>query len=168
VEIVVRRAEPDDYEGIWAVYRDPDAYFGTLQMPMPAKELWKKRASEASDSDYLFVACMGDEIVGHSGLHPAGKSPRRAHAMTLGLAVPGARQGQGVGRALMGAMVDLADRWLNVVRLELTVFSDNERAIALYRKFGFEVEGTHRAYALRDGQYVDTLAMARVRRGQKL
>ena len=36
-------------------------------------------------------------------------------------------------------------------------------AIALYRKFGFEIEGTHKAYALRDGRYVDAYAMARIR-----
>jgi len=56
-----------------------------------------------------------------------------------------------------------ADGWLNVFRLEPTVFADNERAIAPYRKFGFEAGGTHRAYALRDGRFVDTLAMARLR-----
>ena len=50
----------------------------------------------------------------------------------------------------------------DVLRLELTVYVDNARAIALYRKFGFEVEGTHRAYALRDGAYVDALCMARL------
>ncbi len=38
----------------------------------------------------------------------------------------------------------------------------NERAIALYRKFGFEVEGRHRGYAMRDGCYVDVFAMARL------
>ena len=71
-------------------------------------------------------------------------------------------QGQGVGTALMQALVDDADRWAQVLRLELTVYADNARAIALYRKFGFEVEGTHRAYALRDGACVDALAMARL------
>ena len=39
-----------------------------------------------------------------------------------------------------------------VLRIELTVYTDNAAAIALYRKFGFEIEGTHRAYALRDGR----------------
>jgi putative acetyltransferase len=57
--------------------------------------------------------------------------------------------GKGVGSALMRALVDLAHNWLNASQLELHVFTDNERAIALYRKHGFEVEGTHKACASR-------------------
>ena len=76
-------------------------------------------------------------------------------------------QGKGVGTALMQAAVDLADKWLNLARLELDVFTDNERAIKLYKKFGFLVEGTRIGYAFRDGQYVDTLMMARVRLPQR-
>ena len=56
-------------------------------------------------------------------------------------------QGKGVGTAMMQAVIDLADRWLNLTRIELTVFTDNEPAIALYRKFGFEIEGALRKYA---------------------
>ena len=81
----------------------------------------------------------------------------------LGLGVHSRHHGRGVGRALLEGLLDLADNWLPVVRLELTVFADNERAIALYRRYGFEVEGTHRAYALRAGRYADVLAMARIR-----
>jgi putative acetyltransferase len=51
---------------------------------------------------------------------------------------------------------------MGVLRIELTVYDDNARAIALYRKFGFEIEGRHRGYALRDGRYVDALTMARL------
>ena len=72
-------------------------------------------------------------------------------------------QGKGVGTALVRAMIDLADRWLNLTRIELTVFTDNEPAVALYRKFGFQIEGTHRKFAFRDGEFVDAYAMARVK-----
>jgi putative acetyltransferase len=72
-------------------------------------------------------------------------------------------QGKGVGSALMQAAVDLADRWLNLTRLELEVYTDNEPAIRLYKKFGFVVEGTQARFAFRDGQYVDTYSMARLR-----
>lgn len=72
-------------------------------------------------------------------------------------------QGKGIGAALMQAAIDLAAKWLNLFRLELGVYPDNEPAIKLYKKFGFQVEGTQGGYAFRDGQYVDTLMMARVR-----
>jgi putative acetyltransferase len=72
-------------------------------------------------------------------------------------------RGKGIGTALMQAVIDLTDRWLNLTRIELTVFTDNESAIALYRKFGFEIEGTLRKYAFRDGAFVDAYSMARVK-----
>ena len=71
-------------------------------------------------------------------------------------------QGQGVGRRLMQALCDYADRWAQVLRMELQVYADNARAIALYESVGFVREGLHRGYALRDGAYVDSLSMARM------
>jgi putative acetyltransferase len=72
-------------------------------------------------------------------------------------------QGKGVGKALMRAGLDLADKWLNLTRLELEVYTDNEPAIRLYEQFGFECEGTLRQHAFRDGSYVDSYMMARLR-----
>jgi putative acetyltransferase len=60
-------------------------------------------------------------------------------------------------------MVNLCDNWLRITRTELTVFTDNAPALALYRKYGFETEGTGRHYALRNGDYVDALFMARLK-----
>jgi len=59
--------------------------------------------------------------------------------------------------------LDIADNWMNLHRVELTVYADNAAAIGLYRKFGFEDEDLFRDYAVRDGQWVDTLSMARLR-----
>ena len=91
------------------------------------------------------------------------KSRRRAHAATIGMAVHDAYQGKGVGSALMKAVLDLADNWLQFTRIELTVYVDNAAALALYKKFGFEIEGTHKQYAFRNGAYVDSYSMARIR-----
>jgi putative acetyltransferase len=72
-------------------------------------------------------------------------------------------QGKGAGSALLQAAIELAERWLNVSRMELQVYTDNQPAIALYKKFGFVIEGTLRKMAFRDGEYVDAYAMARLR-----
>lgn len=162
-QVVIRRAHPDDCEAFSRSFQDEEMYWGTLQVPFPSKEFWRKRIADLPDTDYLLVASVDGEIVGHAGLHRSGTSPRRAHVMMLGIGVHKGWQGKGVGRALMQAIVDLADNWLPAARIELTVFTDNEVAIALYRKFGFEIEGTHKAYALRGGRYADTHSMARVR-----
>jgi putative acetyltransferase len=79
------------------------------------------------------------------------------------MGVHDAYAGRGVGRALMAAAIDLADNWLGVRRLELTVFADNGRAVGLYRSCGFDVEGRLRRFAMRDGVLADALTMARVR-----
>ena len=160
--ITVRRAEPSDHEGVWRNFTDESAYSGTLQMPFPSQETWRERLSKVEDGNTMLVACEGDLIVGNAGLHGFPRYPRRAHAAGIGMSVPREWQGKGVGTALMAAIVELADNWLGYARLELTVFTDNEAALALYRKFGFDIEGTHRGYALRDGAYVDSHSMARL------
>lgn len=86
---------------------------------------------------------------------------RRAHVGTLGMAVDKRAQGRGVGSNLLRAALDLADNWYNLHRVELEVYADNARGVALYKKFGFEIEGTFRDYAVRDGVFVDVYAMAR-------
>jgi len=96
------------------------------------------------------------------GLHTSSK-PRVNHRGEIGMMVRDDWHGKGVDTAMMRAVIDLADKWLNLARIELTVFTDNESVIALYRKFGFEIEGTHRKYAFRDGDFVDAYAMARIK-----
>jgi putative acetyltransferase len=160
--IVVRRAEPGDAEAIQQTFVGSRAIAGTLQLPYPSVEMWRKRLAEVPADDCLLVATIDGEVVGNLGLHAASKSPRRRHVGKLGMAVRDDRMGRGVGTALLRAAIELADGWLNYQRLELTVYTDNLAALHLYRKFGFAIEGTCRAYAFREGKYVDAYAMARL------
>jgi putative acetyltransferase len=165
--IVVRRAEPSDAAAIHEMYLGPKAIAGTLQLPYPSVEMWRKRIVDFAAEDYLLVATVAGEVIGNAGLH-ASKSPRRRHVGAVGMAVRDDRQRSGVGTALMEAAIELADGWLNYQRLELFVYTDNLAALSLYRKFGFAIEGTCRAYAFRDGRYVDAYQMARLNPALKL
>jgi putative acetyltransferase len=162
VEIFVRHAEPDDHEAIHRIYGGPRATAGTLQLPLQSVEHVRKRFSESPEGLYHLVACVEGEVVGHLGLETTPR-PRRRHVGEVGMAVRDDLQGRSVGTALMEAALDLADNWLGLTRVELTVYTDNEAGIALYEKFGFEIEGTHRCYAFRGGEYVDAHSMARLR-----
>jgi putative acetyltransferase len=84
------------------------------------------------------------------------------HVRLLGIGVAAQWQGRGVGRMLISRLLDWADNWAGVLRTELTVHADNDRAIGLYRAMGFVEEGRHLGYALKDGRYVDALFMARL------
>jgi putative acetyltransferase len=163
--VVVRRVRRDDAAAVAAMMADPQVARGLLQMPHGSDEFWRKRIDEMpagnSALDLMLVADRGGVVLGNAGLHGV-PALRRRHVAGMGIAVAASAQGQGVGSALMAALLDWADNWAQILRIELTVFSDNAPAIALYRKFGFEHEGTHRAYALRDGVYGDVHAMARL------
>jgi L-phenylalanine/L-methionine N-acetyltransferase len=160
-EIVVRRAEPGDAEGVAATFRARGASSGTLQNPYPSTAQWHERLTTDAMTNYVFVALADGQIVGNCGLH-GNKNPRRQHAWGIGMSVRDDWQGKGVGTRMMATMIDLADNWLGALRLELTVYVDNPVAQRLYKNFGFVVEGTHRAFALRDGQFIDALMMARL------
>jgi putative acetyltransferase len=163
MSITIRRAEPGDYEAVYKIFCGPKATRGTLQMPYPSAELWRKKLAEPPEGLYSLVACVDGEVVGQCGLHTFPNRPRRRHVGQIGMAVRDDWQGKGVGAAMMQALVDLADNWVNVSRLELEVYTDNEPAIKLYQKFGFTIEGTGTKYAYRDGEYVDVYFMARLR-----
>lgn len=160
--IVIRHAEPEDHEALYRIFSGPRVIAGTLQLPFPTRESWRERLAGISGEGFLLVACAGDELVGNVGLHVSPTRWRTRHAAELGMSVRDDWQGRGVGTALMEAVLDLADNWLNLMRIELRVYADNAAGIALYRKFGFEIEGTHRRFAFRDGEYVDAYSMARL------
>ena len=73
-------------------------------------------------------------------------------------------QTQRVGRALMEKLLDVADNWLMLVRVDLEVFAENERAIKLYESLGFEKEGVIRCASIRNGVCADEYLMSRIRK----
>ena len=159
--IRVRGMEVADWRDVHAIWTHPDVIWGTLQVPYRSADDNKKKIENPPEGMIRLVAEVEGRVVGLAGLHPS-HSPRRRHVADCGVSVHPDCWDAGVGSALVAAIVDLADNWLSIIRLELEVYVDNAAAIHLYEKFGFVIEGTKRQYALRAGDYVDTHVMGRV------
>ena len=158
---ILRAVRPDDAASLCAMRNMPGVRHGTLALPFGRIEASEAYLAKLGPNNHLIVAEAEGALIGSASLDRF--VGRRAHAAGLGMVVADHWQGKGVGTALMAALTDLADNWLGLRRIELCVFADNTRAIALYRKFGFVEEGRQRAYALREGVLADSLLMARLR-----
>lgn len=157
----IRHAEPADAAGLHMLFSEVSAYAGTLQLPYPSLSAWTRRLTDMPGHVVQLVADERGALVGAAGFDVI-QHPRRRHVANLGMAVSHDRRGEGIGTALLLAAVETAERWHGVRRIELEVYVDNAAAIALYARHGFVKEGLARAYALRDGAYVDVMLMARL------
>lgn len=159
--ITVRGVDADDWEDLAAIFACPDVVHNTLQLPYLSRDTVRDRLENPPANFRGLVAIVDEQAVGYLGLHVG--EGRQAHTARLGMMVHTSFQGRGVGSALMQAAVNLAENWLNISRIQLEVYPDNAAGLALYKKFGFEIEGTLRDYAYRDGRFVDSYLMARIR-----
>ena len=159
--LVIRAREPSDFAEITALMALPRVRWGTLRLPFTSADATRKWLEKAPEGHIAIVAILDGRLVGLAGLHP--DKGRRSHVASIGLSVHDDFHARGIGSALVAALVDTADNWLNLRRLDLVVYVDNAPAIGLYEKFGFVIEGRRRGDVFRDGAFVDSFIMARLR-----
>jgi ribosomal protein S18 acetylase RimI-like enzyme len=156
--MLVRSATFEDCDAIGAgmkVVVDEGRWLATEEAT--AEELANRFRQAILEGEPLLVLEEEGGIVGALGMH----STKAPGVSSLGMWVMPAHRGRGGGRMLMEAA--LAARPEDVHKIELEVWPDNEAAIALYRKLGFEEEGLRRAhYRRRDGSLRSSLIMARL------
>lgn len=165
--ISVRGREADDWVDIYEIVRHEEVIRQMLGLPYPEANRVSERVARVYEHRHNLVAEIAQPdgsttVVGFLGLQCGPARSRRKHIGILVIAVHPLYQGRGVGNALLGALVNLADDWLGLRRLQLTVCVDNAPAIALYEKFGFEHEGRFRDFGFQDGVYIDALVMSRL------
>lgn len=164
-QIYIRPIRMEDARAIQEIRTSDGVREYILALPSERSSFCTEYIANLENSDHVFVAELQQEgrhkVIGMAGLHMQ-NGLRERHVATLGIMVNPAYQGLGVGGRLLKALLDLADRDLALVRVELTVFPDNDRAIAMYQAQGFLAEGTKRAAVIRNGSYADLLLMARI------
>jgi RimJ/RimL family protein N-acetyltransferase len=164
--VTVRQVSLEDVEALLELYLKLDGETSFMMVEPGERsrsvEAMRLRVLEAETcpDGTLLVAEMDGRLVGF--LEACGGRYRRdRHSVTLAMGVCRDAWGHGVGRQLLEA----AEAWARARdkhRLELTVMAHNERAVRLYTRAGFEVEGTRRHSLQVDGRWVDELAMAKL------
>ena len=157
--LIIRAARSEDAADLTLIANLPGVRRGTARLPFTTQSVVEGRL-EAPDVNVL-VAELEGLVVAQVVL--VQQSGRRSHVGYTGIYVHDDHTGRGIGTALMEALLDLADNWIGLRRIELRVNVDNADAIKLYERLGFEREGIKRGDILRDGSLVDCHMMARLK-----
>jgi L-phenylalanine/L-methionine N-acetyltransferase len=163
VDAVIRAVAERDHEVLHQILTSPHVVAGTMRVPYAGLHQTKERLTPRLGT-YQIVAEVAGDVVGFGELVTEPAHPRYGHVGDLNMVATRADSvRQGIGRMLAEALIDLAENWLNLRRLSLIVFSDNEHAIRLYGSLGFEIEGTMRRFGYGNGAWMDAIMMGRIR-----
>ncbi|RFU61965.1 GNAT family N-acetyltransferase [Bacillus sp. V59.32b] len=161
----IRKAVPDDAENLLKLLNSVDEsnfmLFGPGERKTSIQEQREriKRLNDDEISEALVADNNGD-LEGY--LFIIGNMPQRIrHSIYLVAGVSERSRGKGIGTMLFEAMENWAKQH-KIHRMELTVLAHNQAALSLYRKMGFEVEGTKRDSLYIDGKYVDEYYMSKL------
>lgn len=160
----LRHVRPDDAQAIFEIFSGMHVVHGTMRLPYIDAEQIPKRIAPEDGKLQLVAEAEAGRVVGFVELISFPALFRHRHAADLNMiAVHEDFQGKGVAKALIGEIVSLADKWLNIHRLSLLAWASNENAIRLYKSFGFVEEGRLRDFVYVDGAYVDAVQMGRIK-----
>jgi RimJ/RimL family protein N-acetyltransferase len=161
VFVRIRRARPDDAATLAKAEQTLARTPGRLvSRPHELKaENFRRSIEELRTAGLYVVAEEGGLVVGHALLVPM-PLEAIAHVFRLTIMVHEGHQGRGVGTALMKHLMDWARRDPRCLKIELGVRSVNTRAIRLYKKLGFKLEGRlKKRLRMPDGTFIDDLLM---------
>lgn len=165
--LLLRPATPEDAPAMLAYFRtltsETEFLLFTLQ-EAAGLSLESERdfiLSFEDKKDLQLLAVAGDQLIGTLTVRQ-GYPWKQAHIGQLGIGVLHSYWNMGIGRRLMTAACRWAEQHKDIEVINLSVFSNNERAIQLYRNFGFlEYGRMPQAIRQSDGTYVDTILMSK-------
>ena len=158
--LIIRPVRPEDGPALYEIVKHSDVASTLLQLPSNEYQETDRWIKNHNAGHHRLVAVKDGQPIGSVSLVRQ-QRPRRIHSGELGIMVHPSYWKSCVGSALMKAILNLADNWLNLKRIELDVYTDNATVIRLYERFGFEVEGAKSLFSFGDGHWSDAHFMAR-------
>ncbi|WP_208559207.1 GNAT family N-acetyltransferase [Marinilactibacillus kalidii] len=167
IEISIREAIPSDAASLLACLEKTALQTGYMTMGEEGSGLSVEEEAhhiaEIYDSEIncLIVALLGEEIIGMATIHAVDK-PKIKHIGELGIVVDKTYWGFKIGTELLKEVMHWADESEVIERIELKVQQRNERAIHLYEKYGFELEGIMQKGVRDNGEFLPVCMMAKL------
>jgi RimJ/RimL family protein N-acetyltransferase len=164
--ITIRSAAIDDAAAFLALRQQVDHETRFMMLEPGERQVTVEQERERlastlkADNKQTFLAEDDGQLVGWLWAN-GGDYHRNHHNVHIVIGIRESHIGRGIGKQLFEACEQWA-REKNLHRLELTVMTHNVRGIALYKKTGFEIEGTARHQMKVDGEYVDLYYMSRL------
>jgi diamine N-acetyltransferase len=162
-DVYLRALELSDLDRTWKWHNDSRLY-GMLVRPFryvshAAEEEWLRRKAAYAQTEIQLAICLreGDQHIGNALLTDIDWVAR--HAM-VGIFI-GAEEhwSKGYGQQALRLILRHAFHDLGLRRVHLIVLDDNDRAIRVYEKCGFVVEGRLRQHAYKQGKFRDLIFM---------
>ena len=144
MNLKIRDIEIEDYKEISKIRKMPGVMENILSNKDEEEESIKEKIINRGKNQYWYVAEENGKVIGLGILMNHGNL-RKKHVGVITLMVNSDYQNKGVGSLLMDKLINLSES-LNIIRLELCVFRDNYKAINLYKKFGFTIQGVRNNY----------------------
>ncbi|PEB48788.1 GNAT family N-acetyltransferase [Bacillus pseudomycoides] len=161
MEVTIRAVEIQDARAIHRLCTQNEVLPYMVFLPSMRVDAVENRIRNLAPNQFEFVAEYDGAVVGFVGLSQG--QGRRSHSGDLFIGVNSEYHNKGIGKALLMKMLDLADNWLLLERVELGVLETNLGAKALYEKFGFVEEGIKKGSLKAQGKFVDEIMMSRLR-----
>lgn len=162
MKVKIRPVKLKDAEDINEMRIMPGVFEYILALPTDRSNRTEDYIASLSGNDYAYVAEIEEEkkVVGFVSMNVS-LNPRTRHVGAIGIVVNAEYQGMGIGKKLLENILYIADSYLMLKRIELTVYTHNEKAVGLYKSLGFVVEGCKKYASVCEGRYADEYIMAR-------
>lgn len=155
--IVTRILCPIDWPAVRDIYTEGIVTGqATFETDPPDWETWDR----GHRADCRLIAEVAGVVAGWAALTPVSGRCVYAGVAEVSVYVAEAARGQGVGRALLQALVAESER-VGIWTLQAGIFPENKASIALHESCGFRVVGTHERLGQMNGIWRDVLLMER-------